>query len=614
MCGIFGVFNQSAQTAIHGEKLKAAVDCIRHRGPDAQVTEMIAPGVGFAHARLSIIDLGEQSNQPFHYEDLVMVFNGEVYNYIELRAELVKAGFSFRTKSDTEVIMAAYLHWGYDCVKQFNGMWSFAIYDRRKELLFCSRDRFGVKPFNYTFYNGAFFFASEIKSILQYEPALCRPDYNSISRYCRETIGAQAAATWFEGISRLPPAHNLIVTKEAHQFYQYWQYPKKVNTSLSFEKATAEYAALFKDAVALRMRSDVPVGLTLSGGVDSASIACSVKSSFPDRLKAYTASFPGQPFDEYGIARNLCEQLGYDSVEVKVEYDDYVQKLKSIVYHLESGHGSPAIYPLWHVTARASEDITVFLEGQGADELLGGYINTVFLDYLKDMLAKGKLATALRETRLHKKNWPLLNSVLLNLRLGLSPRLRKLFRQKKGLEQLYTGPLKSHKAFDYADLDLENYDSYLNKKSSLLHQTGLVNLLHYGDAISMAHSLENRLPFMDYRLVEFGFSLPPEFKVKQGLGKFIHRKAVEGMVPESILDNPRKLGFVSPLKQIFSDEKFGAISILTGEKLNERGLFDSGKIKQLLEEHKSGKQNHERLLFKMLSTELWFQNFIDGKG
>lgn len=611
MCGIFGVFNQSAKTAINNEKLKAAVDCIRHRGPDAQVTEIVAPGVGFAHARLSIIDLGEQSNQPFHYEHLVMVFNGEVYNYIELRAELLKAGYTFRTKSDTEVIMAGYLHWGYDCVKHFNGMWSFVIYDRKQELLFCSRDRFGVKPFNYAFNNGCFFFASEIKSILQYEPLLARPNYNSIARYCRETIGAQAAETWFEGIFRLPPAHNLIVSKDSHEFFRYWNYPKYINPSLSFEKATQEWSALFNDAVKLRMRSDVPVGLTLSGGVDSASIACSVKSSFPDRLKAYTASFPGQPFDEYEIARDLCARLGYDSVEVKVEYNDYVETLKRIVYHLESGHGSPAIYPLWQVTARASDDITVFLEGQGADELLGGYINTVFIDYLKDMLAGGKLATAIHETKLHKKNWPFLNSVLLNLRLGLSPRLRKLFRQNKGMEQLYAGPLKSHKAFDYADLDLKNYDSYLNKKSSLLHQTGLVNLLHYGDAISMAHSLENRLPFMDYRLVEFGFSLPPEFKVQQGLGKFIHRKAVEGTVPDAILDNPKKLGFVSPLKQIFSDEKFGAIRILTGKPFNERGLFDAVKIKKLLDEHKSGEQNHERILFKILSTELWFQNFID---
>ncbi len=476
MCGIFGIINQHSTVVLDKNRLDKAINSIKHRGPNVQVTEIVNAHVGFGHARLSIIELGTQSDQPFHYKHLVLVFNGEIYNYIELRAELIEAGYQFSTKSDTEIIPAAYLHWGEDCVNHFNGMWAFALYDKNSDELFCSRDRFGVKPFNYTFFEGAFIFASEIKAILTYEPKLRKPNYNSISRYCRETIGAQSKETWFEGISRLPPAHNLKISNKGHEITKYWSFPKKINHEITFKEAEKEYLDLFKDSVKLRMRSDVPVGLTLSGGVDSASIACLVKKVHTQPLKAYTASFPNQPFDEYEIAKKLCNQLGFDSVEVKVEYEYYVEKLGKIVYHLESGHGSPAIYPLWHITERASEDITVFLEGQGADELLGGYINTVFVDYIRDLLSEGEISAAVDEIKLHKKNWSLKNSVLLNLRLGLSPLFRKLFRKANGLENIYAGPLKEHAPFTFDEFDLKNFSSKLNKKLSLLHQTGLVNL------------------------------------------------------------------------------------------------------------------------------------------
>lgn len=611
MCGIFGVFNQHSGKAVDIEKMNAAVQSIRHRGPNAQIAELLTPDVGLGHARLSIIDLGEQSNQPFHYNHLSIVFNGEIFNYIELRDELKKAGYIFRTKSDTEIIPAAYLYWGEDCVNHFNGMWAFAMYDSKNDLLFCSRDRFGIKPFNYVFHDGIFIFSSEIKAILTYLPELRRPNYNSISRYCRETIGAQAEETWFENVYRLRPAHNLIVTRKGHTFKKYWSFPKKVNDNISFDDAKDEYLRIFNDSVALRMRSDVPVGLTLSGGVDSASIACSVKFQINDRLKAYTASFPNRPFNEYEIAKNLCELLDFESIEVTLDYTQYVEKLKQIVYHLESGHGSPAIYPLWHIAKRASNDITVFLEGQGADELEGGYVNTFFVDYIKDLFNKGKFRSAANEIKLHNKHWPVLSSVLLNLRLGISPGLRKLFRYSNGTEQLYTGELKKHTPFSSSLIDLKGFESFVNKKSALLHQTGLVNLLHYGDAISMAHSLENRLPFMDYRLVEFVASLPAEFKIKEGLGKYIHRQAVKKSVPDSILENPAKLGFLSPLRQIFAEEKYGAISLLTSTKLKNRNLFKPERIQKLIDDHRSLKKNNERILFKILSTELWFQNFID---
>lgn len=611
MCGIFGVFQKQTEANIELEKVQKSVHTMKHRGPDALLAELITPYLAFGHARLSIIDIGHQSDQPFHYQHLSLVFNGEIFNYIELRDELEKEGFVFETHSDTEVIPAAYLHWGMDCVKKFNGMWAFALYDENKDLLFCSRDRFGVKPFNYTFYEDEFIFASEVKAILCYQPKLKKPDYNSISRYCRETIGAQATETWFENICRLAPGHNIIITKSFTRIEKYYEYHKIVNRKVNLDDATNEYLEIFNSSVKLRMRSDVPVGLTLSGGVDSASIACSVKSQIHGRLNAYTAHFKGESFDEYGIARRLCDTLNYDSIPVNVPYDNYVNELKQIIYHLESGHGSPAIFPLWHITKRAKKDITVFLEGQGADEILGGYVNSVFFDYLRDLVSQGNFSKAIYELKKHSKNWPITQSLLLNLRLGLPSKMRTAYRYTSGLEQLYTGQLKKHIPFDYKTVEVTGFDSVLNKKLALMHQTGLVNLLHYGDAISMAHSMENRLPFMDYRLVEFVSTLPPEFKLNQGFGKFIHRNAVRGIVPDYILDNPKKLGFVSPLKHIFTTEKSGALAILGSIKLADRNLFNIGRLKRIIKEHTSGKVNHERTLFKILSTELWFQNFID---
>jgi asparagine synthase (glutamine-hydrolysing) len=360
------------------------------------------------------------------------------------------------------------------------------------------------------------------------------------------------------------------------------------------------------------MRSDVPVGLTLSGGVDSASIACSVKKQIKGSLKAYTARFSGESFDEYGIAKRLCDEIDYNSVPVDIPYNNYINELKQIVYHLESGHGSPAVFPLWHITKRAKQDITVYLEGQGADEILGGYVNSVFFDYLWDLFSQGNFSKINYELKKHKESWPVTKSILLNFRLGMPAGIRKMYRYINGLEQLYSGEMKQHRPFNYDKLEHKGFNSVLNKKLVLMHQTGLVNLLHYGDAISMAHTMENRLPFLDYRLVEFVAQLPPQLKIKDGLGKYIHRNALKGIVPDFILNNPKKLGFVSPLKHIFSDHNSTALKILLGQKLADRNLFNKERLEKIIDEHISGKINHERILFKILSVELWFQNFIDN--
>ncbi|THH34567.1 asparagine synthase (glutamine-hydrolyzing) [Neolewinella litorea] len=607
MCGIFGVFNQSASKRIDRFAAKRAIDAIAHRGPDAEGIQFWDDQLCLGHRRLSIIDLHVESNQPFKYEHLSITYNGEIFNYKELKSELLQAGHSFRTASDTEVILVAYLHWGPECVKRFNGMWAFAIYDANDDSLFCSRDRFGIKPFNYSFKDGRFVFASEIKSMIAFDSkAFRRVNYGAISRYCRETIGAQSKETWFEDVYRLPPAHNLIVCRDSHKFDRYWEYPTE-ELQIDYETAKEQYRHLFKTAVELRLRSDVPVGLTLSGGVDSASIACQIYNEQAVGFNTYTASFPGHGFDEYPIAASLSRQLGMNSIEVQLDYSNYVTDLTDIIYHLESGHGSPAIFPLWHITKRAKRDITVFLEGQGADELLGGYVNSIFVDHFIGLIRAGKFNQALAEVNTSRSVWGTKQLLMLYLRQNLPPYWRKKYRQWSGLENIYQNELNRHDAYEFKN---ENHVTAgcLNRRLKMQHQTGLVNLLHYGDAISMAHSLENRLPFLDFRLVEFVFSLPASFKVDGAIGKKIHRDVMRKSVPAAILDNPKKLGFVSPLKQVFA-KGTEAVDVVLSRQSDHPDIFNNDQLICMINEHQSNSANHERILFKILNTKLWFNHF-----
>ena len=295
MCGIAGIFNLEDNIIIDFKSFITSMSTMKHRGPDSEAIKVINQNLIFGHLRLSIIDLNEISNQPLQIDNKYwIVFNGEIYNYIELKEELKLLGYTFITKGDTEVLLKSYQEWGEQCVTKFNGMWAFAIFDVSKNKLFCSRDRFGVKPFNYAIVNNQLIFSSEIKFIINYFPNLKKPNYNIIANYCRTSIGAQIKETWFENILRLQPAHNLIVENGTIRIYRYWDYPKIINKKISFNDAIFEYKKIFTNSVDIRMRSDVPVGFTLSSGIDSTSLVCKVNNS--ENLNTYTAAFDNKKF------------------------------------------------------------------------------------------------------------------------------------------------------------------------------------------------------------------------------------------------------------------------------------------------------------------------------
>lgn len=629
MCGIFGIINKNPKL-INKQLVKEAVALMSYRGPDSYGQWGLDTKVELAHLRLSILDLSEDGNQPFFSScgRYVVIFNGEIYNYIEIRSKLKDIGCYFHTESDTEVLINAYIKWGEECVRYFNGDWAFAIYDIEVNKLFCSRDRFGVKPFNYAIIDDSFIFSSEVKSILHYHPSLRKPNYNVISNFCRNSLGAQIAETWFSGIIRLLPAHNLVWEAGTINVYKYWDYPTSTDKKISFDEACIKYKNLFEDAVKLRMRSDVPIGTTLSSGIDSSSIVSVItkysKSSLT-KHKTFTAVFDNSSFDklektafkndiqidEGYIVKKLSDILGLDSKFITSEDSFFIQELANIIFHLESGHSSYATLPLSRVLGNARKEVTVVMEGQGADELLGGYVLKAFPYLILELLKSGKILTAIHEFNAFRNNYSIGQSIKLLFRLVGGTLIEKLYRRSKGIDKVFGPFLKKYKRIKDYPFELKTFDDSFNKALFKSHTGGLVNLLHYGDAISMSKSMESRNPFVDVNLVEFCFMLPYHFKMKNGLGKYIHRKAMKEVVPDFILDNPIKLGFITPLSIQFGSYSAIPIQILMSERCLSRGIYTKEGVSKLIDMHISKRENHSPLLFRLLSVELWFRIFID---
>jgi asparagine synthase (glutamine-hydrolysing) len=635
MCGFFGIVVTDRSGPIDQPRFESALGQLNHRGPDAKICRRIDNRTMLGHTRLSIIDLSEASNQPLSFDDRYwMVFNGEIFNYVELRAELVTHGVCFQTSGDSEVLLKSYIHWGEDCVNRFNGMWAFAIYDTREQTLFCSRDRFGIKPFHYALDEGVFYFASEIKAIIDYAPALAVPDYNVISNFCQFSVGAQQPDTWFAKIKRLQPGHTMVLRDSQHTTRRYWHYPAAVNYSLSFEDATAEYTRLFKDAVRIRMRSDVPLGITLSAGIDSNSIVYAMQDADPSPHHCFTARFLPEEgllgdksiyarsdikIDESVTARRVADELKLNSHVVDTDYSDFVARVSTIVWHLESGNSSPAVIPLMQLLKKAREHVTVIMDGQGADELLGGYVINLLWESVFDLLREGKIKEAVTSMREFSKTYRLSYGALMSLR-GLSNNLHWISAIQQrlfGISDILGPALCDYtRVKDFPDLPEAFPESFVASRLRTQHSGGLVNLLHYGDAISMANSLEARMPFMDYRLVDFVWSLPGNFKVRMGIGKYIHRNAMRGLVPDWILDEKNKFGFNSPIanqfRKSFPDGE-SPIDVLLSSRCLSRGIFDKSGLEKLIKVHCSGKRDHGPLLYRLLCTELWFERFIDER-
>ncbi len=341
MCGIAGIFDLN-RSEIDAAAVESMIQTLQHRGPDA-LGSFVHRHLGLGHTRLSILDLSEQSNQPFYSGDrrYVVVFNGEVFNFVELRDELKAQGVHFRTSSDTEVLVEAFAAWGPASVNRLNGMWAFAIYDRSQDALFSFRDRFGIKPFNYGTINGRFYFASECKAILAVERGFARPNYDAISLVLRKSISGCNLATCFEGIKRLAPGHNLTVSGASLRIERYWDYPRNNLSHVSIDEAAGQVEELLSDSVKIRLRSDVPVGISLSSGLDSTTIAAFVRRHSDQPIDTFTADYGSGLESEVDGARCVASDLQMSSHRVLTVCDNYLELLRRVIHHLGSPHALP---------------------------------------------------------------------------------------------------------------------------------------------------------------------------------------------------------------------------------------------------------------------------------
>lgn len=547
MCGIAGIFSSTRDNPPSESLLQSMIQTIAHRGPNGQKTHRY-PGLGMAHARLSIIDLSTTADQPMIDVPTgnTIVFNGEIYNYLELREELIAFGHAFQTHGDTEVILKAYLQWGVDCVNHFNGMWAFALYDTTTKTLFAARDRLGVKPFVYGITpQHELVFASEAKALLKHFPTFQQINTDFLTHFIEKDFFACYNETFYKGLFNLLPGHFFVIKHgESPQQKRYWQWvPKETTQPVNEREVIEQFKALLIDSIKLRFRSDVPVGACLSGGVDSGTIVGLASSLFNQPLQTFSCIYPSTPeFDESRYIKDSSKKFGSIAHYIEPTHDNFIELIHRSIYEQDGPTGGPSILSQRAVMELASKRVPVLLDGQGADELLGGY--------------HGYFTYKLRSMARHAHQNKSISSVHQYIKSARAIKTRTGSMPLNTFSQLLRGhdPVCFYASQAYAS----QLDSMLPFETDPLNSillehvlTNLTNLLHYEDRNSMAFSIESRLPFLDYRLVEFAFTLGHEYKIRGSTTKWILLEVAKEILPSSVLNRKDKMGFTTPAHKYF---------------------------------------------------------------
>jgi asparagine synthase (glutamine-hydrolysing) len=549
MCGIVGIVRRNGADPKDPQYIEQMLQAQHHRGPDATGRHAISLG-NLGHNRLSILDLSASADQPFHYHNVTLVFNGEVYNYVELREELQALGHSFTTTGDTEVICAAYLAWGQDCVTRFVGMWAFALWDNTKEELFCSRDRFGIKPFNYIFNDGDFIFASELKTLKIVPEFDDELNKQQVARGLNLGFSGYKDETYYQQVAQLRGAHNLVWKNGNIIIKRYWDL-EKVPVPETEAEAITQFKTLWQDSLRLHMRSDVPIGSCLSGGIDSSAIVASIaKEHSKLDYKTFTIFYEGKgAVDERPFAKLLNER--YKNIDSKYEEPSDTDLEKHFDHFLSGVDIPPAgssYYSQYFVMKLASKSkMKVLINGQGSDEYLIGYMHTYYR-ILADCLRAGQISQFIKTLTAHKKEHKVGLSELLKT-IGMSF-LLVFMDENKFMQLELKQKHKKQVGLDYSENALYLENKYQSRTDNFLYHllmtTTLPTLLHFEDRNSMAFSIESRVPFLDHRLVAYGFSLPVKWRLKNGETKYILREAMQDVLPEAIYKRKDKKGFVTP--------------------------------------------------------------------
>jgi len=605
MCGICGTINFNKQP-VQETLIRNMMQKMKHRGPDDEGV-FIDNNVGFGFVRLSILDLSPAGHQPMFSHDnrFVVVFNGEIYNYIEIRNEL-KTKYTFKSGTDTEVLLAAYQEWGKACLDKFNGMFAFVIYDTKTKEVFGARDRYGVKPFYFYQDNERFVFASEIKSIL---PLVNREANDKIIYdYLLFNRTDHTEETFFRDIKKLQHGHYFRIKGGKIDLFKWYNLSEKINNRyLSPE----EYRKLFKDSLKLRLRADVPVGVSLSGGIDSSSIVASLIKDFNlHHLNTFSAVYGKEEssdesdfIDEF---KSIVKNMHYTHPDADTFFNDFDSFIDA--------HNEPVPdigpYAQYKVMELASKHVTVTLDGQGADEQLAGYHNFFSIYYL-ELLRKLKLLTLICENiqylKKHKRLVIYNYLVYYILPLGFQNRINRRLFPSVSIEFIFAHKLRSNISKNlYAPKSL-NESLFQHMEYKLEH------LLRWEDLNAMHFSIESRVPFLDYRLVEATLSTPAEQKIYKGETKHLLRVALQDILPDKITQRKDKKGFSNPRDKWFRTAQFQKyiFELINSESFKNRGYFDSAVANTQYKKHLEGKTDSSKEIWEWINLEVWSRKFID---
>jgi asparagine synthase (glutamine-hydrolysing) len=644
MCGIAGMISRRDSTP---EQLQRMTDVIAHRGPDDHGCwhTFLSDGtfIGLGSRRLAILDLSPAGHMPMSTPDgrYTIVYNGEIYNYPGLKESLQAKGYVFRSRTDTEAILYLYQEYGADCVQRMKGMFAFAIWDAPRQRLFLARDHFGVKPLYYTGKDGSLAFGSEVKSLLQLPWVQASPNRTALSRFLTFTW-VPDPDTMFEGICKLPPGHMAVFERGALTMSKYWDvtFPEAGYEFKRHEEDLArEIRWRFTESVNSQMLSDVPVGAFLSAGVDSSSIVAAMSASAQQPVRTYTVTFPKEyrvgekTLDDPDVARRAAATMNCEHHEIVVE-PNVTELLPRLIWHMDEPLADPAIIAAYLVCRKARETVTVLLSGIGGDELFAGYRKHCAYYWAQlyrsiPVFARWPFEAGIRRlpslrgthakgiVRLTKK---MVRSATLDPRAAFLMNTTYLTEAQKQCllvrdiaeEAERADPARRHyEHFDNAaDADFLNQMLYVDLKAFMVS----LNLI-YNDKMSMASSLEVRVPFLDHEFVDFvTWNVPPKLKIKGVLRpttKYIFRKAMQSALPAEVLRQP-KAGFGAPVDYwVANDLREMVDDLLSEQAIRNRGYFNPTAVRTLIEEHRKGREDWSMQIWQLLTFEIWMQTFVD---
>jgi asparagine synthase (glutamine-hydrolysing) len=595
MCGIAGIIS-SQKGLVNRTSLQRMSDALAHRGPDGEgfyLQESAQSSVGMAHRRLAIIDLSEQANQPFIYLNrYVVVHNGEIYNYQDLKKDLTAKGYKFQSNGDAEIIAASYHHYRENCLQLFDGMFAFALWDQETETLFCARDRFGEKPFYYYLdeAENTFFFASEMKGLWaagvekKIKPQLFL-HFLTLGITQHPQI---PELSFYENIYQLPPASFLQfnTNKKGVAVSHYWDLDKVTVLDISEVEAVHEFQRLFDASIQRRLLSDVPIGTSLSGGLDSSSIiaSCAGKKGTRFTHKCFSAIFPGFSRDESDHIQLIKEKYLLDAHYTSPDAGSLINHIQTLAQHQEEPFSSSSVFAQYAVYALSKENnIKVLLDGQGADETLAGYTKYTHW-YLQECLAKKQFSKAKKEAISLTENGFLDKWGLNNYLASFFPGITAVLLERKAKNKHYSDPYINKVFRDTYSGGGFEFKPVVEKLNDILYYDAcmgsLQTLLRYADRNAMAHGIEVRLPFLQHELVSFIFSLPSELKFKNGFSKWILRESYRSSLPVEISFRKGKTGFEPPQKNWMQDETVQVQISLARQKLVDAGMLNTSVLKK----------------------------------